>query len=263
MARRIVVTSGKGGVGKTTVCVNLGYALANKHKKVLLVDVDFGLNNLDVVLGIENKIVYDLFDVIEGKCRPEQALVQDFNNSNLYILPTNRTFCPRIDDNRLIQIIKDIETKFDYVLIDCPAGIEDGFNRAVKLSNEAIVVTTPHISSVRDADKLITRLDANYINLVGLIVNRVRGDLIIKGDMISIQTIVSYLSLNLYGIVPEDDNIAKQLLSGGTLPSSSEGSLAYNMIATKIISGSGAIYDCESKYKGIIGAIRTKLRKFV
>ena len=164
MARRIVVTSGKGGVGKTTLVSMLGYAIANLGEKVLLVDMDFGLNNLDVLMGIENKIVYDIIDVIEGKCLPKQAIIQDFLESNLYIFPSTHCFCKRkFGSNELMEIIRQVEYLFDYIIIDCPAGIDGGFKRAVECGQEHIIVTTPHLSALRDADKVINALPQTMV----------------------------------------------------------------------------------------------------
>ena len=250
MARRIVITSGKGGVGKSTIVSLLGYAIASLGKKVLLVDMDFGLNNLDVLMGIENKIVYDIIDVIEGKCRPKQALVQDFFESNLFIFPSTHSFCSvRFGSKELLAIINDLEKYFDFVIIDCPAGIDGGFKRAVDCGGEHIVVTTPHISAVRDADKVITCLQSSMAKLPYLIVNRARGDLMIDGEMLNIKTISDYLSADLLGVVPEDDCISKQMFVGGQLEKFSQAQQSLNMIAKNIINGEKKIYDCTKKYK--------------
>ena len=263
MARRILITSGKGGVGKTTICVNLGKSLAKLNKKVLLIDLDFGLNNLDVVMSVENKIVYDIFDVVEGKCRIEQAIIEDFDNENLFILPTNRTYCPTTNSKDICEIVNAVDNKYDYILIDCPAGMDEGFVRGVNICNEAIVVVTPHISSVRDADKIIVKLEEFGVNLAGLIINRARGDLILQGDMLGINTIVDYLALPLYGILPEDDEVGVQVLVGGNLNKSSQSFTAYKMLARRIAFGESEIFDCTARYKGFIGGIRQKLRKHV
>ena len=186
MGRKIVVTSGKGGVGKTTLTASLGIAIAETGKKVVLVDADIGLNNLDVVLAVENKVVYDVLDVISGKCRLKQALIQDVDNPTLYVLPS-----AKIQDSPLItacsfrNVVDALALNFDFVIIDCPAGIDNGFHRAVSAATEAIVVTTPHISAVRDADKVLSILSGYCLMSVGLVVNRVRGDMVSKGEMMS------------------------------------------------------------------------------
>lgn len=264
MARVIVITSGKGGVGKTTICANLGYALAGLNLRVLLIDVDFGLNNLDVVMGVENKIVYDICDIVEGKCRAKQALIQDFNVPNLYIMPSNHTYTTyKIDGEKIKHIISQLEDSFDYILIDCPAGIELGFHRAVKSANEAIIVTTPHISSVRDADKVASLLYNYSLNAVYLIVNRARGDLMLSGDMLTEKLISEYLKLELIGVVPEDDGIAKSLLTGGMIDKGSASTKSFELVADYVHNGKKELYDCTKKYKGFIGILRKKVRKVV
>ena len=263
MARKIVITSGKGGVGKTSICANLGYALANNNLKVLLVDVDFGLNNLDVVMGMENHIVYDLVDVLEGKCRLKQALLQDFYNPNLYVFPSNHTYTNiNITGKQIKDILLEVDHFFDYILIDCPAGIENGFYRAMEIAEEAMVVTTPHISAIRDADKVVGFLKSFNFENVGLIVNRVRGDLIISGEMVDLEVIEKYLNIKLIGVVPEDDIFAEQLLVGGTIKT---GQLknCFSMIAKNLHFGESKIFDCTKKYRGFFGGIKKNLRKIV
>ena len=160
MARRIVLTSGKGGVGKTTVCANLGISLSRLGFRVVLVDVDIGLNNLDIILGVDKQIVFDLVDVIGGKCRAKQALVQDPKFPNLYILPSSRNISNMsILSENIKNVINLLDSSFDYILIDCPAGVDEGFHRAVFSANEAIVIVTPHLSSIRDANKVISLLN--------------------------------------------------------------------------------------------------------
>lgn len=264
MARHIVITSGKGGVGKTTICANLGYALSQKNLKVLLMDADIGLNNLDVVLGVENKIVYDLIDVINGRCRPKQALVQDFFNNNLYVLPSNHTYCNLdVDGEGLKNILNQLDDYFDYILIDCPAGIEGGFLRAIKCADEAVIITTPHLSAIRDADKVINILQSCNILINGAIVNRVRGDLILDGKMLSVENISKYLKMDVLGVVPEDDHISHQLLVGGELKRNAEAFLAFNCIVEKLHNGKDCVFDCTKKYKGVLGNLKKNIRKWV
>lgn len=262
MARIIVVTSGKGGVGKTTVVANLGFALASLNLKTLLLDIDLGLNNLDVVMGVENKIVYDIIDVLEKKCRAKQALIQDIYQPNLFIFPSTHTYSSiNIETAQIKEIIAELEPFFDYILIDCPAGIENGFFRAIEIAREAIVVTTPHISAIRDADKIIGFLENMNILNPKLIVNRVRGDLIISGDMIAIDSIKSFLNIELLGVVPEDDLVTSQLLYGGAVLDKGDFKNSFNLISSKLHNGTTNVFDCTRKYKGIFGSIRRELKR--
>ena len=209
MSEVIVVTSGKGGVGKTTTSANIGCGLALEGKKVVLVDSDIGLRNLDVVMGLENRIVYDLVDVIEGTCRLKQALIKDKRYPGLFLLPAAQTR----DKNavspeqmkKLCQNIKDMG--FEYIIIDCPAGIEQGFKNAVAGADRAVVVTTPEVSAVRDADRIIGLLEANGISNPGLIVNRLRIDMVKRGDMMSVDDVKEILSVGVLGVVPDDEDV--------------------------------------------------------
>jgi len=259
LARKIVITSGKGGVGKTTLTANLGTKLAMQGDRVVLVDIDLGLNNLDVVMGLENMVVYDIIDAIEGRCRIKQALIQDIYQKNLFVLASNHSSKDKYISPQSIKLIVDsLSASFDYVLIDCPAGIDTGFHRAVACADEAILVTTPHISSLRDADKVISTL-ANYrLNNISLVVNRVRGDLIIDGEMLSPEEIAVILKTELIGIVPEEDGI---LLSGGELMLSGDADKSFKMIAQNIKKNTKKLFDVTEKYSGFFGSIRRNLKK--
>ena len=262
MARKIVVTSGKGGVGKTTIVSGLGITLANMGYKVLLVDMDFGLNNLDVIMGIENKIIYDIIDVIEGKCLPHQAVVQDFWESNLYIFPSAHSFCRvKFGVDELMTIINEIEGQYDFVIIDCPAGIDGGFRRAVECGGEHIVVTTPHLSAIRDADKVVNMLISHMKTRPYLIINRARGDLILEGEMLPINTISEYLAAELIGVLSEDDGVSIQLYNGGRKDLGIDTKNSLMLIAANIINGENKVFDCTKKYRGFIGNIRKKMKK--
>ena len=198
MARKIVITSGKGGVGKTTLTANLGIALASLGQRVCLIDIDFGLNNLDVVMGVENKVVYNIVDVLEGRCRIKQALVQHSNLKNLFVLPSGSNECGyRISGQSIKLLIESFSPLFDYIFFDCPAGIDIGFHRAVSCADEAIVVTTPSLTSLRDADKVISILNSYKLNKVGLVVNRARGDLIMSEKMLTPYDIQALLKIEL------------------------------------------------------------------
>lgn len=263
MARKIVITSGKGGVGKTTVCANLGVKLANLGFRVLLVDTDIGLNNLDVVMGVENKIVFDILDIIENKCRARQALIQDDRYPSLFVLPSaNSDFYGKITPDSLKQVIEKLETNFDYVLIDCPAGVDSGFQRAVSCASEALVVVTPHISSLRDADKVITRLHNYELYSKNLIINRVRGDMLLSGEMISVEKIAKLLGTGILGVIPDDDALGA-LSSLGAFSYGTNGARAFQILAENLHNGSKKIYDCTHKYRGLTGVIRRNLRRRV
>ena len=259
MSRKIVVTSGKGGVGKTTLCANLGVKLASLGQKVVMLDLDIGLNNLDVVMGIENKVVYDIADVIEKKCRLKQALVQDVRYPSLYVLPSNKTFTTtKINSYNIKAIVDALADIFDYVIIDCPAGIDSGFHRAVFSASEAIVVCTPHISSIRDADKVLTILNSYKLASIGFVVNRARGDLIVNGQMIDISQICNLLKSNLLGVIPDDDTIS---MSQSMSKVQTRGGQSFDILAKNIHYGQNVIYDCKGQYKGIFGHFRRKMRQ--
>ena len=239
MSEVIVITSGKGGVGKTTTSANIGCGLALAGKKTVLVDSDIGLRNLDVVMGLENRIVYDLVDVVEGTCRLKQALIKDKRYPGLFLLPAAQTR----DKNavspeqmkKLCENIKDMG--FDYIIIDCPAGIEQGFKNAIAGADRAIVVTTPEVSAVRDADRIIGLLEANGLNNPMLIVNRVRYDMVKRGDMMSVDDVKEILSEEVIGIVPDDEDIVVTTNKGE--PAVAEGvfkaGMAYRNITSRIM----------------------------
>jgi len=208
MGEVIVITSGKGGVGKTTTAANLGTGLSLLGKKVVLVDTDIGLRNLDVVMGLENRIVYDLVDAVEGTCRLKQALIKDKRFDGLYLLPAAQTRDKNsVTPEQMVKLCEELSEEFDYIIVDCPAGIEQGFKNAIAGADRAIVVTTPEVSAVRDADRIIGLLEANDIKNPTLIVNRVRPDMVKKGDMMSIEDIIDILAIQLAGVVPDDENI--------------------------------------------------------
>lgn len=208
MGEVIVITSGKGGVGKTTTTANLGTGFALQGKKVVLVDADIGLRNLDVVMGLENRIVYDLIDVTEGNCRLRQALIRDKRYETLYLLPAAQTRDKNaVNPEQMKQLCLDLAQEFDYVLIDCPAGIEQGFKNAIAGADKAIIVTTPEVSAVRDADRIIGLLESEGKSNPKLIVNRIRPHMVKKGDMMNIDDIIEILAVDLLGIIPEDEYI--------------------------------------------------------
>lgn len=210
MQNVIVITSGKGGVGKTTTVANLGTGLANGGRKVVMIDTDIGLRNLDVVLGLENRIVYDLVDAVEGTCKVKQALIKDKRYEGLYLLPAAQTRDKMaVTPEQMKKVIAELEADFDYILIDCPAGIEQGFKNAIAGAKSAIVVTVPEVSAVRDADRIIGLLSANGIDDCQLLVNRLRPDLVKKGDMLALDDTLDILGIELIGVVPEDERVLK------------------------------------------------------
>jgi len=204
----IVITSGKGGVGKTTTSANIGIGLAMLGKKVILIDADIGLRNLDVVLGLENRIVYNLVDVVEGNCRLKQALIKDKKFPELFLLPAAQTRDKdAVSPEQMKELCENLKEDFDYVIIDCPAGIEQGFKNAIAGADRAIIVTTPEISAIRDADRIIGLLEANEMKDHRLIVNRLRTDMIKRGDMMSVEDVIDILAIDLIGAIPDDENI--------------------------------------------------------
>jgi len=262
LSRKIVITSGKGGVGKTTICANLGVALARLNKRVVLMDVDLGLNNLDVVMGVENKVVFDVVDVIEGKCRIKQALIQDITYPNLYIMPSAHSYNKsKVNAESIKNIVDSLSQIFDFVLIDCPAGIDEPFRRAVCGANEAIVVATPHLSSLRDADKVLMNLSKFNIEEVSLVVNRIRGDMVLDKEMIDAKNIAEMLNVTLSGIIPEDDNVCTLLALGKPVSKNCDSYLAFNMLAKNIIGEERKLFDYTEKYRGITGLFKRIIRK--
>lgn len=263
MARSIVITSGKGGVGKTTFTANIGAALAALGARVAMMDVDIGLNNLDVAMGVENKVVYDLIDVIEGRCRIKQALIQDRFTPSLYTMPSAHSYDKSVITGQNIKlVVQKLKETFDYVLLDCPAGIELGFHRAVSAADEAIVVTTPHISSIRDADKVISLLKSYELGRINIVVNRARGDLMLSGEMLSVDDVFALLKISPIGVIPEDDKIAFNTSLGHTTLRGSA-SKAYYYVAKNIHTGSDLMFDCTAKYRGFMGSIKRGLKRNV
>jgi len=227
MTRVLTITSGKGGVGKTTLSANLGVALAMRGHRVVIIDADVGLRNLDMMLGLENRIVYDLVDVIEGRCRLRQALVHDKRLSELFLLPAAQTrdkSAVKPDD--MVRICDSLRERHDFVLIDSPAGIEDGFRYAVAPADDIIIVTNPEVAAVRDADRVVGLVEAAEKNSPQLIINRLRPDMVRRGEMLDVADVIELLAIDLIGIVPEDQNILASANRGKPLAFSMDGSLA-------------------------------------
>lgn len=207
-AKVVTITSGKGGVGKTTTTANLACALASEGQKVVCIDADIGLRNLDVVLGLENRIVYDLVDVVEGRCRIRQAMIRDKRLPDLYLIPAAQTRDKSaVSPSDMVRLSNELREDVDWILIDSPAGIERGFRNAIAPADLVVVVTNPEVSSVRDADRIIGLVEAEEKGPAQLIINRIKPSMVKRGDMISIEDVLELLAIKLIGIVPEDENV--------------------------------------------------------
>ncbi|HAN10059.1 MAG TPA: septum site-determining protein MinD [Clostridiales bacterium] len=260
MGEVIVITSGKGGVGKTTTSANLGMGLAQSDKKVVLIDADIGLRNLDVVMGLENRIVYDLVDVVEGRCKTKQALIKDKRCPNLYLLPSAQTRDKTaVNPDQMKKLTAELKEEFDYVIVDCPAGIEQGFKNAIAGADRAIVVTTPEVSAVRDADRIIGLLEANEIKAPSLIINRIRMNMVKKGEMMSIEDVMEILAIGIIGVVPDDEYIVVSTNQGEPAISdkNSLAGQAYRNIVQRLLGNDVPLMDLENTNKFI-----NKLKKF-
>lgn len=235
--KTIVVTSGKGGVGKTTTVANIGTALAKRKYSVVMIDADIGLRNLDVVMGLENRIVYNLVDIIEGKCRKQQAMIRDRKFANLFIIPAAQTReKTAVKPEQMKELCAELAAEFDYVFIDCPAGIEQGFKNAIAGAETAVVVTTPEVSAIRDADRVIGLLEADSLKDIHLIINRLNHRMVKKGDMMSTEDIISLLAVPLLGVVPESDEVVVSTNRGTplALDRGSKAGLAFQQIAARL-----------------------------
>jgi len=265
MGEAIVITSGKGGVGKTTTTANLGTALALQGKKVCLVDTDIGLRNLDVILGLENRIIYDLVDVIEGRCKVHQALVKDKRfEEGLFLLPAAQTTDKNaINAEQMKTLITELKRDYDYVLIDCPAGIEQGFKNAIAGADRAIVVTTPEISAVRDADRIIGLLEQEDIDAPKLIINRIKRHLMSTGDALDVNDITTHLSIDLLGIVLDDENVISSSNQGEpvVMDPTNPAAMGYRNIARRILGESVPLMSLEKVKKGFFGRIKSIFTK--
>jgi septum site-determining protein MinD len=254
-----VITSGKGGVGKTTTTANLGTALANLGKKVVVVDADTGLRNLDVVMGLENRIVYDIVDVVNGLCRLKQALIRDKRFEGLYLLPTAQTKDKTaITPDEMKNICIELKKEFDYVLIDCPAGIEHGFENAIAGADRAIIVTVPEVSAVRDADRIIGKLETKGMSDHQLIINRLNIDMARKGDMLNIQDMLDILSIELLGVIPDDNKIIVSTNKGEPVVTDEDSMAgkAYCNIARRVCGEKVPMLDLEQNHGGFISIIK-------
>lgn len=267
MGEVIVITSGKGGVGKTTTTANIGAGLSMEGKSTVLVDADIGLRNLDVVMGLENRIVYDLVDVVEGVCRLRQALIKDKRYPNLYLLPAAQTKDKNaVSPKQMQELTSELVKEFDYVIVDCPAGIEQGFKNAIAGASKALVVTTPEVSAVRDADRIIGLLEANGLKNPQLIINRLRVDMVKRGDMMNIDDMIDILAIELIGVVPDDEHIIVSTNRGEPAVSNNESMAgqAYRNIVKRILGEDVPFMNLESdegfvtKLAKMFGFVRKK-----
>ena len=238
MGEVIVVTSGKGGVGKTTTAANIGTGLAAQGKKVVLMDTDIGLRNLDVVMGLENRIVYDIVDIANGNCKLKQGMIKDKRFPELYLIPAAQTKDKNaVNEEQVRAICEELRQEVDYVIVDCPAWIEQGFKNAIAGADRAIVVTNPEVSAVRDADRIIGMLEANGLGNPVLVLNRVRPNMVKQGDMMSVEDILEILAIKLLGVIPDDDNIVISTNRGEptVLDQQSRSGQAYRNIVKRIM----------------------------
>ncbi len=238
MGEVLVITSGKGGVGKTTATANIGTGLALLGKRVVLVDTDIGLRNLDVVMGLENRIVYDIVDVVNENCRLKQSLIKDKRFEGLSLLPAAQTKDKTaVSEEQMKKLCTDLKEEFDFVVVDCPAGIEQGFKNAIAGAEKSIVVTTPEVSAVRDADRIIGLLEAAGLKDPKLIINRIKPQMVKKGDMMSIEDMIDILAIDLLGVVPDDEFIVVSTNRGepAVLDKTSRAGTAFQNITRRIL----------------------------
>jgi len=259
MGEVIVITSGKGGVGKTTTSANIGCGLAIAGKSVVLIDADIGLRNLDVVLGLENRIVYDLVDVVEGRCRLKQALVKDKRYEGMYLLSTSQTKDKTaVSPEQMIKLCDSLRDEFEYIIVDCPAGIEQGFKNAIAGADRAIVVATPEMSSVRDADRIVGLLEAAEVEDIKLVLNRIRPDMVKRGDMLAVEDVTDVLAIDVLGLVPDDETIISTTNRGepAVAEGNSRAGSAFREIVQRVMGNDIPITALEVEASGIGGWFR-------
>lgn len=254
----IVITSGKGGVGKTTTSANLGTGLAILEKSVVIIDADIGLRNLDVVMGLENRIVYDIVDVVDKNCRLKQALIRDKRYDRLYLLPAAQTKDKSaVSPEQMLDLVNELKKEFDFIIIDSPAGIEQGFHNSIAGADLAIIVTTPEISAVRDADRVIGLLESKGLHNPKLIINRIRQDMVKRGDMMNIDDIIDILAIDLIGIVPDDEAVVISTNKGEpvVIHEKALAGKAYRNITKRIIGEEVELLDLDVSDEGKLSKI--------
>jgi len=233
----VTVTSGKGGVGKTTATANIGAALASNGKKVVCVDADIGLRNLDVVLGLENRIVYDLVDIVEGRCRLRQAMIRDKHFNELYLIPAAQTRDKSaVSPSDMVRLCDELRPDYDWIIIDSPAGIERGFRNAIAPADIVLVITNPEVSAVRDADRIIGLIEAEEKGPALLVINRIKPEMVKRGDMLSADDVLELLAVELIGLIPEDEHIVMSSNQGSpiALNGKSKAGEAFRNIARRL-----------------------------
>ncbi|NLB19074.1 MAG: septum site-determining protein MinD [Syntrophomonadaceae bacterium] len=254
----VVITSGKGGVGKTTTTANLGTALTMLGRRVVMVDTDIGLRSLDVVMGLENRIVFDIVDVVTGGIKLKQALIKDKRFEGLYLLPAAQTKeKSAVSPHQMKNICNELKKEFDFVLVDCPAGIEQGFKNAVAGADEAVIIAIPEVSSVRDADRIVGLLEAAGLRKNQLIINRIRPRMVKRGDMMDIEDMIDILSVDLLGVVPEDETVIVSTNKGepAVIDTMSRAGEAYRRIARRLNGEEVPVVPLENEEK-IINRVR-------
>lgn len=264
MGESIVITSGKGGVGKTTTTANIGTALASMGKKVVLIDGDTGLRNLDVLMGLENRIVYTLVDIVENRCRTKQALIKDKRFPNLFLLPTAQTKDKTdISSQQMLKLVEELKEEHDFVIIDCPAGIEQGFENAIVGADKAIVVVNPEITSVRDADRVIGKLDAKGLEDHQVVINRLNYEMTQKGDMLDISDIIETLSVKLLGVVPDDRSITISTNKGEpiVLDEKAASGQAFRNIASRLLGEEVPLMNLNTEESGFFWSFKKSYSK--
>ncbi|MEW6717413.1 MAG: septum site-determining protein MinD [Chloroflexota bacterium] len=261
-AKVITITSGKGGVGKTTATANLGAALASEGKQVVCIDADIGLRNLDVVLGLENRIVYDLVDVIEGRCRLSQALIRFKKIPTLYLIAAAQTRDKSaVSPSDMVRLCDELRPEHDWILIDSPAGIERGFRNAIAPADYVIVITNPEVSAVRDADRIIGLIEAEEKGPARLIINRVNSEMVRRGEMITPDDVTDLLAIELIGIIPEDEQVIVSTNRGNpvVLDGKSKAGLAFRNVAQRLQGNKVPFLELDES-KGIFGRISKLIR---